>query len=222
MWQLHEQTLVNFIKIMYRVSPLWTPKSQEKKYVGSHPDYSHAPVHRRHRNWSQSTTTSAPAPIISRVSRVMQTDPSNSLLHQPPPPTPLTLHPQHHKLPDGETVVRVYQVWASGCSSILLILKLRAPQLHINILLHIPMKLLLLAWYENHEYSVDKVQVFWMLKQEVHISYHCACRDWVKWWKSFIRSQDRRRTEYRTWVLTIWQQCSVHGMKTKEIFKVTH
>jgi len=99
----------NPIKNYHRVSPLWTPKSQEKKYVGSHPEYSNSPVHRRHRNWSQPTTTSAPAPIISRVSRVMETDPINSLLHQPPPPTPLTLHPQHHKLPDGETVVRVYQ-----------------------------------------------------------------------------------------------------------------
>lgn len=129
---------------MCRVSPLWTPKSQQKKYVGSRPEYSDAPVHRRHRDWSQSTT-SAPAPIISRVSRVMLTDPSDSLLHQPPPPAPLTPHPQHHKLPDGETVVRVYQVCASSCSSILFILKHGAPQMHIIILLHIPMKLLLLT-----------------------------------------------------------------------------
>lgn len=160
---------------MYRVSPLWTPKSQQNKYVGSSPQYSDAPVHRRHRDWSKPKTTSAP--IISRVSRVMQTDPSDSLLHQPPPPTPLTLHPQHHKLPDGERVVRVYQVCASSCSSILLILKLEAPQLHITVLLHVPMKLLLLTWYKKHEYSMDTVQVFWMLKQELHISYHCACRD---------------------------------------------
>ena len=188
MWQLQERALVNFVKIMYRVSPLWTPKSQQNKYVGSSPQYSDAPVHRRHRDWSKPKTTSAP--IISRVSRVMQTDPSDSLLHQPPPPTPLTLHPQHHKLPDGERVVRVYQVCASSCSSILLILKLEAPQLHITVLLHVPMKLLLLTWYKKHEYSMDTVQVFWMLKQELHISYHCACRDWVKWWKSFIRNQD--------------------------------
>jgi len=156
---------------MYRVSPLWTPKSQQKKYVGSSPQYSDAPVHRRHRDWPRSTTTSAPAPIISRVSRVMQTDPSDSLLHQPPPPAPLPQHPQDDKLPDGETVVRVYQVCASSCTSILLVLKLGAPQLHI------PMKLLLLTWYKEHEYSVDKVQVFWMLEQELHVSYHCACRD---------------------------------------------
>ncbi|GFG39251.1 hypothetical protein Cfor_00727, partial [Coptotermes formosanus] len=99
----------NPIKNYHRVSPLWTPKSQQKKYVGSSPQYSDAPVYRRHRDQSQQTTTSAPAPIISRVSRVMQTDSSDSLLHQPPPPAPFTMHPQHHKLPDGETVVRVYQ-----------------------------------------------------------------------------------------------------------------
>jgi hypothetical protein len=129
---------------MYRVSPLWTPKSQQKKYVGNRPQYGDAPVHRR-RDWSQQTTTSAPAPIISRVSRVMQTDPSDSLLHQPPPSAPLNQHPQNHKLSEGETVVRVYQVCASSCSSSLLILKLGAPQLHVTVLLHMLMKLLLLT-----------------------------------------------------------------------------
>jgi hypothetical protein len=190
-WQQYEQALVNFIKIMYRVSPLWTPKSQQKKYVGSSPQYSDAPVYRRHRDQSQQTTTSAPAPIISRVSRVMQTDSSDSLLHQPPPPAPFTMHPQHHKLPDGETVVRVYQVCVSSCSSVLLILELGDPQLHMALLLHIPVKLLLLTiiqetWIE----SVDEVQVFLMLKQVVHVSYHGACRNSVKWWKSFVKGQD--------------------------------
>ena len=129
---------------MYRVSPLWTPKSQPKKYVGSSPQYSDTSIYRRHRDRSQQTTTGAPAPIISRVSRVMQTDSSDSLLHQPPLPTPLALHPQHHKLPDGETVVRVYQVCGSSCNSISLILELRAPQLHMILLLHILIMLLLL------------------------------------------------------------------------------
>ncbi|KDR21454.1 Ectodysplasin-A [Zootermopsis nevadensis] len=99
----------NPIKNYHRVSPLWTSKSQHKKFVGN-PQHSDAPVHRRHRDRSQQSTTGAPSPIISRVSRVMQTDSSDSLLHQPPPAAPQPQRLQHqHKLPNEEVVVRVYQ-----------------------------------------------------------------------------------------------------------------
>jgi len=113
--------------MMYRVSPLWPSKSQHKKYVGS-PQYSEAPVYRRHRDRSQQTTTSAPAPIIERTSRVMKTDSSDSLLQQrlplppspPPPPPPPESHRLHNqlKLPDGEVVVSVYQVHTTEMSAV--------------------------------------------------------------------------------------------------------
>jgi hypothetical protein len=94
-------------ELLCRVSPLWSSKSQQKKYVGS-PQYSDAPVYRRYR--SQKTTTGAPGPIISRVSRVMQTDSSDTLMPPPSPPPAAALRQHQHKLPDEETVVRVYQV----------------------------------------------------------------------------------------------------------------
>jgi hypothetical protein len=115
-WRFEQEFINNsFLKIMYRVSPLWTSKSQHTKYVGN-PQHSDAPVYRRHRDRSQQITTSAPSPIISRVSRVMQTDSSDSLLHLPPPPAPQRLQHQH-KLPDEETVVRVYQVRTAEMSA---------------------------------------------------------------------------------------------------------
>jgi hypothetical protein len=114
------QKTTNFIcnnEFLCRVSPLWSSKSHQKKYVGS-PQYSDAPVYRRYR--SQKTTTGAPGPIISRVSRVMQTDSSDTLLPppSPPPAAALRLLPEQQKLPDEETVVRVYQVSAAVTTAI--------------------------------------------------------------------------------------------------------
>ncbi|XP_069671427.1 protein eiger-like [Periplaneta americana] len=101
--QRPDATTDNPIKDYHRVSPLW-PSKTPKKYVGD------APAYRRHRGPSPPSTP-LPAPIISRVSRVMQTDSSSDSLLRQPPPAPLKLRPtqETRKLPDGEVVVRVLQ-----------------------------------------------------------------------------------------------------------------
>ncbi|KAJ9592172.1 hypothetical protein L9F63_001288, partial [Diploptera punctata] len=102
----------NPIKNYHRVSPLWSSKSHHKKYVGAPAQLNEEPLkYRRPRDKSHHSSTQAPSPIISRVSRVMQTDPKDSYPHHLPPPSPPPPPPRahlQHKLPDGE-VVRVYQ-----------------------------------------------------------------------------------------------------------------
>jgi hypothetical protein len=47
----------------------------------------------------------------------MQTDSSDTLM-PPPPAAELRLHPQQQKLPDGDAVVRVYQVCAAVMTAV--------------------------------------------------------------------------------------------------------
>ncbi|PSN46433.1 hypothetical protein C0J52_15380 [Blattella germanica] len=80
--------------------------------MGAPAQLNEAPSYRRNRDQTSLGTTNTPSPIISRVSRVMKTDPIDSLQHKPlppsAPPAPFRLYP-HQKMPDGEVVVRVYQ-----------------------------------------------------------------------------------------------------------------